>query len=391
MTDALAGDRADSQAVSFESAGAWTLRNVVPGLLYPLLFVGLCALATAGQAVRDDAGLVPWGIRWGGAAVWLLMAASLVALSPRTPAAATLVHDAAGLVVRWGRWDRRDQRVPWRTLGLAWVTPAGAKWFAHALAGTRLLSVETTRRDEAEAIVCEIERRRPGALRLPLRRVPDAWPWARFVGWLPLVALLLRARASFGRDGVLLQCLFGRRFLSYASLRDAYCGLDGVSLELRGGDPILLHPAPPGGARRLERDQAVATRVAEGIQSVGANATRAEQLGHHGRRLRDWTRAVRATSASGYRSSSVEPRTALAVLEDPSAPPDQRVGAALAIGPLAEPGIRQRARIAVDACVEPRLHPALETALDEAPDEQTIERALRASSPQHEAAHRAKA
>jgi hypothetical protein len=63
----------------------------------------------------------------------------------------------------------------------------------------------------------------------------------------------------------------------------------------------------------------------------------------------------------------------LAVVENESAAPDARAGAAVALRRTsADPASRERIRIAAQACAEPKLRVALESVARGAPDEDLV-------------------
>jgi hypothetical protein len=87
-------------------------------------------------------------------------------------------------------------------------------------------------------------------------------------------------------------------------------------------------------------------------------------------------RLIGLPNAAAYRSESVDPDTLWSVLENPVAPPQLRVAAAVALrGTLEESG-RERIRVVIDESTSPELRASLAVAIDTGADEDSLARAL---------------
>jgi hypothetical protein len=185
------------------------------------------------------------------------------------------------------------------------------------------------------------------------------------------------ARLDVGSDGVLLRRLGDQRFLSYASLASASVDeRDAIVLALRSGCDIRLSMGTSPEKAPL-RD-ALVQRIEEARVALAchAGADGAEALlAPGGRTLSLWMREVRALAgALDYREIRLDEDRLWRVLDDATAPPATRAGAALAISVIDQPA-RLRLRIAAEACAEPRLRVAL-TRVADGGSEPELEEAL---------------
>lgn len=162
---------------------------------------------------------------------------------------------------------------------------------------------------------------------------------------------------------------------------------DCVNLTLKGGAVLTMRvhrgaPAPSlGEAIKLRIDEARAARAA----LVGSPDIK--QLGRRGRPFEAWRNdvAALASPASVYRAAGLLFADLARVVADPDAPPEQRIGAALALGKDRGRVRREAVRVAARACLEPKLRIALSETLREHPDEATILAALSEAETEAEA------
>lgn len=180
------------------------------------------------------------------------------------------------------------------------------------------------------------------------------------------VATASRAvHASVGADGVRLRQLSGTRFLPYGAIDQVVlCGRE-IHLELKGGARIEVHYARE---HRYEAEMLV-ERI-EGQRSAlrrRADAKRpaADYLARRGRTPTEWLRALEAQHErhATFRTPVVPGERLWEILEDASAPPTTRAGAAIALRQEVQENdeARSRLRVAADACADPRIKHALES------------------------------
>lgn len=178
-----------------------------------------------------------------------------------------------------------------------------------------------------------------------------------------------------GADGVRIERPFSTRWIPYADLLAIQAGGARLKLIAEGArKPDEVHA--PGGVA-----EALADRIREAHKraAAGAGAPRgADALERRGRDLAAWREDLRKLLAAGdYRASSLTPEDAIAALEDPDAPRDRRVGAALALRIAEHPEARERIRFAADTSADEDLRAALEQAAEGEIEEAALARVLR--------------
>jgi hypothetical protein len=143
-----------------------------------------------------------------------------------------------------------------------------------------------------------------------------------------------------------------------------------VLLHHRGAGLIDL-PVLEGAVDLAARIEAA--RTLGGDRSAPPDAALLERAG---RSTEVWREALRALAEpGGYRERALRIEDLEAVLADPRAPPERRVGAAIALGN--DDATRARVRILADACADPDLEAALEAAADGEIAERALGRATR--------------
>lgn len=86
-------------------------------------------------------------------------------------------------------------------------------------------------------------------------------------------------------------------------------------------------------------------------------------LARNARPIGEWRRALTGVmTKSGYRSAGHDLEEVMRIVEDPRAPAEQRVAAAVAVRPHGGAAVQERIRVAALASVEPRLRVTLEKA-----------------------------
>jgi hypothetical protein len=199
-----------------------------------------------------------------------------------------------------------------------------------------------------------------------LRHLP-AFTIAIVVGLYGLVGLpmVLPQKVTIGEDGVLLRWAAGRRrFVPFGMLRAARATPLGLELELidHRSIEIRLGHRPDVDASRRE---AMLERIEEGMALHRALApTDDEALLARGERpLEQWIEEMRllgAGDAFGYRTSAIPRERLWAVLENPSADPSARQGAALALRERLDDEERNRLGAVAQKVASPRLRVAID-------------------------------
>lgn len=163
---------------------------------------------------------------------------------------------------------------------------------------------------------------------------------------------------AIGADGLAWAEGRNRRFLAHRDVRDAR--LDATAqlgcLELvlsttHGEVRIPLGPLEPANAHAA---------LAHALAARGEARAAVEALARGGRDFAAWEEALRDAMTSDYRKPSVPKVRVLEILEDPHAPADQRLGAAIALATTDPERARAIAGDAARAAADPALAEALE-------------------------------
>jgi hypothetical protein len=155
---------------------------------------------------------------------------------------------------------------------------------------------------------------------------------------------------------------------------------DCVDLTLKGGAELNVraHQRDPYPSPSL--GEAIKRRIegARAARDARAGSPEIKQLARSGRPFEAWRNDVAALAApaSAYRAASILFADLARVVADPIATPEQRIGAALALGKNAGRAQREAVRVAARTCIGPKLRVALTETLREHPDEATILAAL---------------
>lgn len=213
---------------------------------------------------------------------------------------------------------------------------------------------------------------------LPLEWVWFAWPVVALVLGLVAAHWTRPPSALIGADGVSIR---ERRVTHFFPLqRIAGIRGDSHTLEIDFTDgkthsiPVSIEMSP----RRIE---ALAGRVRAAIAARTWGPARVETsplLERQGRSLAAWRKQMRklVVEARDYRHPSLSADDIAAVLDNPDAPIEQRVGAALALAAGGGDEARPRIRVAADACANEKVRVALASLVEGDGDEQAIEEAL---------------
>lgn len=183
-----------------------------------------------------------------------------------------------------------------------------------------------------------------------------------------LAHYLAPGRAVVGADGVRVARLLRTRFVPYERVRAVGTRGGSVVLSTDGGD-MVLHTATFVRDQPEARD-ALEERLVDAIEGFRAErlaaATR-DLFARKGLPVAAWKEEIRRLSQRGadYRSAALESEDIARVAEDPSVPPDRRIGAALSLSARdVDPALRERVRVAASATANARLRIALDRALE---------------------------
>jgi len=223
---------------------------------------------------------------------------------------------------------------------------------------------------------------------------------------LGVVALAIVALAwatlgvTIGADGVrIARAWGGARFISYGQIRAIEASGTDVRIDLANGAIVRVcfgHTAGfrwAGSGALEDQARTLVARVRERIEArASADPSEvAATLARSGRSTKDWVADITRTTdgAASFRVPAVPAEVLLAVVENETAAPDARAGAAVALRcASADPASRERIGIAAEACAEPRLRVALESVARGALDEDLVG-ALEALEPRARRASRA--
>ncbi|MFT3768089.1 MAG: hypothetical protein QM820_21780 [Minicystis sp.] len=352
---------------------------------------------------------------------WLVITTGLAVASARVGArgqarAGRLDLDGDGVRVTWGNraWAIPADEV---AAGLVLPTTTGPALDLHLGDGS-VLRAGVEAEDEAHAVLDRLgvgpDRRRVavalGSEAWPLIAGCLAFPAAVALGIVGLMAIAgLDARSDVWLLlWALLPVLATLVARSVAAPPEVVIGADGVvlrraawsrhvpfsAIERVSGDAavLMLVLRDPEGLERGERialrgnDGAITVALADRIAGALSSARRdastavAAQLDPEGLSFDAWLAALDKLLRGGtdYRRAAVAADDLLAVVEDASAPPAIRVGAALALRAGDSPEGRARVRIAADACADDEVRAALEAAAEEELNEAPIRRWMEA-------------
>lgn len=182
-----------------------------------------------------------------------------------------------------------------------------------------------------------------------------------------------------GSNGVLDRTRWRGRFLPWSRVASIEQGAGWVAFVLHDGtrrtvwcdpDDATVHPAVYARAREALDAWKRAASAADPLTALDRN----------GRSIAQWRAdlATLLTSATGYREQTVDRARLEALAADPAAPLERRVGAALALAPVAPAGQpTTRVRVAPEASADPAERDLLRRMADGDLDDDAIEAALR--------------
>jgi hypothetical protein len=190
-----------------------------------------------------------------------------------------------------------------------------------------------------------------------------------------LVTALVKRHIHVGSDGVLVGWFGKKRFIAHSRIADArpyeervagktYTGVD---LYLVGGEKLHLVVGQKGW---MATDaQAVAERIREAREEAahGDADVQAALLARGPREIREWVSSLRGIGAganASLRTAPVPPERLWRVVEDASAEPAARAGAAVALGAELDDERSARLRGVAQMIAAPKLRVAIERVAD---------------------------
>ncbi|MGK4000239.1 hypothetical protein [Sorangium sp. So ce1024] len=181
-------------------------------------------------------------------------------------------------------------------------------------------------------------------------------------------------RVVVGSDGVLVERDLSRDWLPYTELNAIQTREDRLFLFRQGDErPVELRAG-----RGLAEALAQRIREAHERAAGGAAPRGAEALERRGRDLAAWREDLRKRlSAGDYRATGLTPEDVRHTLDDASAPPDRRLGAALLLRVTGYPEAQSLIRVAAESTADDELRAALERAAEDELDEASLSRTAR--------------
>jgi len=198
------------------------------------------------------------------------------------------------------------------------------------------------------------------------------------VGSVVFARLFTPGRVVVGTDGLVLEGAFRRRFFPLASIENLEESRTGFDLVVRdAGGPRRVTLVSGKGARAF----AVAGRVRDALRArrTDAEATASALIARGGRPVAEWREALRRlVQGAGYRAERVSLDALVHTAGSATAPAEQRLGAAMAIGMGDDADAKKRLRVVVDGIANEKMRIALAQAAEGAEDEAAVEEAIAA-------------
>ena len=169
------------------------------------------------------------------------------------------------------------------------------------------------------------------------------------------------AHLVIGADGIIVEKRFGKQFVPYGELESISTADSHVTLHLVNGSKIRAK------ARHLAQeesdviDQRVRDALALRDQRLADPAALAalDRGKHDGKAWRDALRGL-FDKDRGYRQAKLTREQISAVLVDPAAPVDRRIGAAMALSQSGDVDLKSKIRVAVESSANQKVRVAFE-------------------------------
>lgn len=182
-----------------------------------------------------------------------------------------------------------------------------------------------------------------------------------------------------GLDGIRMRSVLRRRFVPWSNVRRLDATPLGVELLLADGRSWFL-PAFGDGTNTNDQANVMLRSILERARSTSlsrrAVSAQSEILDQNGRPLETWRRDLTTVmdGGQGYRAQTLDEATLVAVVQDPTAPLDRRLGAALALMRVEQEGPREAVRLAARVSVDDEVRDALEAAAEGELDDERLAR-----------------
>lgn len=220
---------------------------------------------------------------------------------------------------------------------------------------------------------------------LHLRADPSIFWWGALVLFAVFTVLRLRSTVfsyvEVGEDGLIV----ARRFIPYreileVSARDNAVGGTDAVLTLRGSEEAAFRIDAIEGDDRKELFREIRREIKKYRRAERDEAALAV-LDRRGRSVKAWREALGTLlgRAEGYREAAIAVADVRETLENVSASPERRLGAAITLASAGEPDAPRRIRRAASGCADARLRIALESIAAGETDDGALEEALEAS------------
>ncbi len=207
--------------------------------------------------------------------------------------------------------------------------------------------------------------------------VPPGYAWC-LLG-LPLIGALVALlvvrrfacpRVIVGSDGVRIVGSPRQVFIAYSDVEKMEHLPGTVRLHRKKGKAHDLGTLPDDDTVAV----ALARAIADAFRGYRGARPSIAALGRQGRSFSQWNEAiVRVAGGAGtFREPSFDREDLQAILGDGAAPPDQRIGAALALRALGPDQAAPRIRVAVSATANERLRVALDAIVNEEASEESL-------------------
>ncbi len=195
---------------------------------------------------------------------------------------------------------------------------------------------------------------------------------AAYLGFL----FLTRTSVTVGADGILRSWLGKKEFWSYGDIESVKQYIDqsfwrrqkweGIELVLRSGESVRI-PISTQGWRNQTGLDLILQRVREAMEShrQGDPAADTALLTRQARTVSDWVQRLRAIGSGAHldhRTAPVGPERLFRIVEDPSAAPSARAGAAVALATSLDAEGKLRLEGVAEAIAAPKLRIAIHAA-----------------------------
>lgn len=195
----------------------------------------------------------------------------------------------------------------------------------------------------------------PGALSLPIAAV------IFLIEFLLVQTLFGPEHLVLGADGIIVEKRSGRRFVPYKNLQSITTTDSRVTLRLNNGKKVRAK------ARHLgdEEQDIIKQRVRDALalrDERSADLAAFAALDRGQRDIKAWGEALQGvfSKGGGYRQAKLTLEQVAAVLVDPVAPVDRRIGAAMVLSQSGDGDAKSKIRAAIDSSVNRKVRVALE-------------------------------